>query len=51
MKPIKLFEYKILINFFLVKKAVVGFEMQESGYLAKRLYPDGAKNIPLGKVI
>ena len=29
-------------------KAVVGFEMQEEGYVAKVLYGDGAKDIDLG---
>ncbi len=31
-------------------KAIVGYEMLDEGYLAKILYPDGASNIPLGKV-
>ena len=25
--------------------------MQEEGYIAKLLYPEGAKDVPLGKVI
>ena len=29
-------------------KAVVDFEMQEEGYVAKLLYPDGAKDVKLG---
>lgn len=32
-------------------KAVVDFEMQEEGYLAKMLYPAGAKDVKLGEVI
>lgn len=32
-------------------KAVVDFEMQEEGYLAKILYPAGAKDIELGKTV
>ena len=28
-------------------KAVVDYEMQEEGFLAKILYPDGAKDLPL----
>ena len=32
-------------------KAVVDFEMQEEGYIAKILYPEGAKDIKLGQVI
>jgi pyruvate dehydrogenase E2 component (dihydrolipoamide acetyltransferase) len=32
-------------------KAVVDFEMQEEGYIAKILYPEGAKDVPLGEVI
>lgn len=32
-------------------KAVVDFEMQEEGYVAKLLYPEGAKDVPLGKVV
>lgn len=32
-------------------KAAVDFEMQEEGYVAALLYPEGAKNIPLGTVI
>jgi len=29
-------------------KAVVDFEMQEEGYVAKILHPAGAKDVPLG---
>lgn len=29
-------------------KATVDFEMQEEGYVAKLLYPDGAKDVKLG---
>lgn len=32
-------------------KAVVDFEMQEEGYIAKILYPDGSKDIPLGEPV
>lgn len=32
-------------------KAVVDFEMQEEGYIAKILYPEGAKDVKLGQVI
>jgi len=32
-------------------KAVVDFEMQEDGYIAKLLYPEGAKNVKLGEII
>jgi len=32
-------------------KAVVDFEMQEEGYVAAILYPDGAKDIELGKIV
>ena len=32
-------------------KAVVDFEMQEEGYIAKILYPEGAKDVKLGEVI
>lgn len=32
-------------------KATVDFEMQEEGYLAAILYPEGAKDVPLGEVI
>ena len=32
-------------------KASVDFEMQEEGYIAKLLYPEGAKDIPLGTPI
>lgn len=32
-------------------KATVDFEMQEEGYIAKILYPAGAKDIDLGKVL
>lgn len=30
-------------------KATVDFEMQDEGYVAKLLYPEGTKDIPLGK--
>ena len=32
-------------------KAVVDFEMQEEGFIAKILYPDGSKDIPLGEPV
>ena len=32
-------------------KAVVDFEMQEEGYVAAILYPDGAKDVELGKIV
>jgi pyruvate dehydrogenase E2 component (dihydrolipoamide acetyltransferase) len=32
-------------------KASVDFEMQEEGYIAKLLYPEGAKDVKLGEVI
>ena len=32
-------------------KAVVDFEMQEEGYVAKLLYPAGAKDVPLGTAV
>jgi len=32
-------------------KATVDFEMQEEGYIAKILYPDGAKDVLLGECI
>lgn len=32
-------------------KAVVDFEMQEDGYVAKLLVEEGAKDVPLGQVI
>lgn len=32
-------------------KAVVDFEMQEEGYIAKLLYPAGAKDVKLGEII
>merc|ERR1719266_32361 len=32
-------------------KAVVDFEMQEEGYVAALLYPEGAKDVELGKVV
>jgi pyruvate dehydrogenase E2 component (dihydrolipoamide acetyltransferase) len=32
-------------------KATVDFEMQEEGYVAKLLYPEGAKDVALGKVV
>ena len=31
-------------------KASVGFEMQEEGFLAKILLPEGAKDVPVGQV-
>ena len=32
-------------------KAVVDFEMQEEGYVAALLYPEGAKDVELGKIV
>jgi pyruvate dehydrogenase E2 component (dihydrolipoamide acetyltransferase) len=32
-------------------KATVGFEVQEEGYLAKILYPDGTKDLAIGTVL
>ena len=32
-------------------KAVVDFEMQEEGYVAAILYPEGAKDVQLGKIV
>jgi len=32
-------------------KAVVDYEMQEEGYVAKLLFPEGTKDIELGKVV
>lgn len=32
-------------------KAAVDFEMQEDGYIAALLFPEGAKDIPLGTTI
>lgn len=32
-------------------KAVVDFEMQDEGYVAKLLYPEGAKDVDLGKIV
>ena len=32
-------------------KAVVDFEMQEEGFVAKLLYPAGAKDVKLGELI
>lgn len=32
-------------------KAVVDFEMQEEGFVAKLLYPEGAKDVELGKIV
>lgn len=32
-------------------KASVDFEMQEEGYIAKLLYPEGAKDVKLGQAI
>lgn len=31
-------------------KASVGFEMQEEGYLAKILMPEGSADVPVGQV-
>lgn len=32
-------------------KATVDFEMQEEGFVAKLLYPEGAKDVPLGSAV
>ena len=32
-------------------KATVDFEMQEEGYVAALLYPEGTKDIELGKIV
>ena len=32
-------------------KAVVDFEMQEEGFIAKLMYPEGAKDVELGKTV
>ena len=32
-------------------KATVGFEMQEDGVVAKLLYPEGTKDIPVGGLV
>jgi pyruvate dehydrogenase E2 component (dihydrolipoamide acetyltransferase) len=32
-------------------KATVDFEMQEEGYIAKLLFPEGTKDIPLGTTV
>ena len=32
-------------------KATVDFEMQEEGFIAKLLYPEGAKDVKLGEVV
>ena len=32
-------------------KAVVDFEMQDEGYVAKIMYPDGTKDVELGKAV
>jgi pyruvate dehydrogenase E2 component (dihydrolipoamide acetyltransferase) len=32
-------------------KATVDFEMQEEGYIAKLLYPEGSKDVKLGQVV
>jgi len=32
-------------------KAVVDFEMQEEGYVAKLLFNEGAKDVPLGAAV
>ena len=32
-------------------KAVVDFEMQEEGFVAKLMYPEGAKDVELGKTV
>lgn len=32
-------------------KATVDFEMQEEGYIAKLMYPEGSKDVKLGQVV
>lgn len=32
-------------------KATVGFEVQEEGFLAKILIPEGTKDIPVGTIV
>jgi len=32
-------------------KATVDFEMQEEGFIAKLLYPEGSKDVKLGAVV
>jgi pyruvate dehydrogenase E2 component (dihydrolipoamide acetyltransferase) len=32
-------------------KATVDFEMQDEGYLAKLLVPEGAKDVPVGDIV
>ena len=32
-------------------KATVDFEMQEDGFVAALLYPEGAKDVELGKIV
>lgn len=32
-------------------KATVDYEMQEEGYIAKLLFEEGTKDIPLGKIL
>lgn len=32
-------------------KAVVDFEMQEEGYVAALLYPEGSKDVALGEIV
>ena len=32
-------------------KATIDFEMQDEGYVAKLLYEEGTKDIPLGKIL
>lgn len=32
-------------------KAVVDFEMQEEGFVAKLLFDEGAKDVPLGQAV
>lgn len=32
-------------------KATVDFEMQEEGFIAKLLYPEGSKDVKLGQVV
>lgn len=32
-------------------KATVDFEMQEEGFIAKLLYPEGSKDVKLGEVV
>lgn len=32
-------------------KATVDYEMQDEGFVAKLLYPEGSKDVPLGKIV